>query len=83
MKKEDHGLSKESLKNLEVFNWADYRLYNFFVKKQQQEIIEIGKETVDFYKNQIIKRSEQLFSECIKSVRSLFLFFFPNCLLPG
>merc|ERR1712227_293116 len=70
MKKEDHGLSKKSLKNLEIFNWADYRLYNSFVKKQQQEIVEIGKEKVDFYKNHIIKRSEQLFSECIKSDNS-------------
>ena len=83
MKKEDHGLSKKSLKNLEIFNWADFRLYNFFAKKQQLEILEIGKEKVDLYKNLIIKRSEQLFSECIKSVRCLFLFLYSNFSCPG
>ena len=83
MRKENHGLSKKSLKNLEIFNWADFRLYNFFAKKQRLEVLEIGKEKVDLYKNLIIKRSEQLFSECIKSVRLLFLFLYSNFVCPG
>ena len=68
MKKETKVLSPKSLENLQTFNWADFRLYQYFVQKQRREISEIGEDKVNYYKDMIIKKSEELHSECLKKV---------------
>ena len=57
-------LSKASQKNLEKFNWADYRLYNFFKERLYRQANDIGMEKVLKIKNEILKMSEDLKKEC-------------------
>ena len=37
MKKDEHHLYGTSEKQLKKFNWADYRLYNYFKQKLEKE----------------------------------------------
>ena len=41
-------------------------LYEFFVAKLKEEVKEIGEQKVEYYKNQIIKRSAEISDECLQ-----------------
>ena len=60
MQKEKNQLSDEDLENLRKFNWADYKLYNYFKNKLKLEVEKLGKEKVEKVKNEIIHESRRL-----------------------
>jgi len=60
MQKEKNQPSDKDLENLRKFNWADYKLYNYFKNKLKLEVEKLGKEKVEKVKNEIIHESRRL-----------------------
>ena len=66
MRSESKKLSSKAEESLEEYNWGDWMLYDFFVAKLKKEVKEIGEQKVEYYKNQIIKRSAEISDECLQ-----------------
>ena len=73
MRSESKKLSSQAEQLLEEYNWGDWMLYDFFVAKLKKEVKEIGEQKVEYYKNQIIKRSAEISDECLQDQVSLHL----------
>lgn len=66
MRKEEKKLSKQAEELQRQYNWGDWMLYEFFTQKHYADIREIGIKKVEYYKSQIIARSEEISNECIQ-----------------
>ena len=66
MRKEEKTLSTLSISRQRNYNWGDWMLYEFFQKKLHREVVQIGLKKVEYYKNKIIARSQQISDECIQ-----------------
>jgi hypothetical protein len=70
MKKSSKTLSPESVNNLKKFNWADYKLYDYFNKRLDREIKEVGAEKVAKYEKMIEARMNEYIDECLEKDQS-------------
>lgn len=70
MRKDGKTLYSSSEKALRKFNWADFRLYEFFRKKLQREIETIGSEKIQLLAEEIASAADQLSKECLKQEES-------------
>ena len=66
MRAESRKLSQQAEELQKEYNWGDWMLYDFFVAKLKKEVKQIGEQKVEYYKNQIIKRSGEISSECLQ-----------------
>ena len=72
MRQQKGHLSKQATDLLQEFNWGDFMLYKFFAKRLKEEVLEIGEQKVEHYKNLIIKRSAEFSKECLQENVSKF-----------
>lgn len=69
MRSESDTFTPEDRARLRSFNWADQKLYNFFKKKMERELLRYDQDEVDTIIAQIELASARLESECIKPRR--------------
>lgn len=70
MKTSKHSLTDEDIYRLGAFNWADYRLYNYFKDRLQRQLAEYDPEEIQRVKKGIAYESKRLADDCLRSKKS-------------
>ena len=56
--------------NILALNWADFKLYDYFNRRLDREVLKIGTDKVDYYEKLINKRIDQYKEECLEKDQS-------------
>jgi len=66
MKPDGRTITPDSQRRLRQFNWADYRLYDYYKNKLNREVKKIGVEKVQAIVDRITHAAEVITEECLK-----------------